>query len=126
MSKYKNTNTIVIIVLALILIAGFFVFNTQSKEEDNNQAPTETEMLLFTSIGCPHCENVKEYINENNIKEKYTFKELEISQNQVNNKRFLEKASDCGLSPQNLGVPFLWTGTDCLMGDIAIIDFFSK
>ena len=37
-----------------------------------------------------------------------------------------QKASECGLSTNSVGVPFLWDGKTCLVGDADVIDFFRK
>lgn len=34
------------------------------------------------------------------------------------------KARVCGLNTNSIGVPFLWDGSNCLIGDCDIISFF--
>lgn len=119
MNKNKSARTAIIILLALVFIAGFFLLNRKSNNSTEG-------MILFYSLSCPHCQNVEKYIQENNIKSKYSFTQLEISANKQNNEKLITKAKACGLDPQGLGVPFLWTGDKCLMGDTDIIDFFKK
>ena len=36
------------------------------------------------------------------------------------------RAEDCGLSGDSIGIPFLWDGKNCLMGEQEIIKFFEQ
>ena len=45
--------------------------------------------------------------------------------NQNNAKELTEKARICGLPTDSIGVPFLWDGEKCFIGDQDIINFFS-
>jgi len=124
MNKKKSALSAVIVLLVIIAVASIFIFKRQSGKD---QAPADNNgMILFYSLSCPHCQNVEKYIQENNIKEKYRFSQLEISANRQNSEQLIAKAKSCGLKTEGLGVPFLWTGEKCLMGDADIIDFFSK
>jgi hypothetical protein len=38
----------------------------------------------------------------------------------------LAAVQKCELSQENVGVPFLWTGSECLMGDKDITTFFEN
>ncbi|MDD3285675.1 MAG: hypothetical protein PHG95_03530 [Patescibacteria group bacterium] len=124
MNKNKSALSAVIVLLVLIAVASIFIFKRQS---ENNQVPADNNgMILFYSLSCPHCQNVEKYIQENNVKDKYSFSQLEISADRKNSEMLVAKAEICGLDTGSLGVPFLWTGEKCLLGDTDIIDFFSK
>jgi glutaredoxin len=124
MSKKKHPTTTIIVVAAVLLVAALFYF---AKRQANSEINADTKnMVLFYSLSCPHCQNVEDYIASNGVKEKYDFAQLEISQNQKNSDALVKKARACGLDTQGLGVPFLWTGEKCLMGDTDIIEFFKK
>jgi len=117
----KNKTRITAVIVIAILITSIAVIIATQK---NKNKQTENNMILFYSLSCPHCQNVSDYIDQNNIKEKYNFEELEISENKKNSAQLIEKAKECGYDTSTLGVPFLWTGENCLMGDVSIIDFF--
>lgn len=83
------------------------------------------EIILFFGDTCPHCKTVEAYINENGIKEKLNFQELEVYNNKKNAALLGEKAKQCGLDTSNgVGVPFFFDGQNCFQGDEQIIEFF--
>ncbi len=125
MNKHKSLTVALIILAILIMIAGLFLFNRQQRKNEAGGNNPEG-MILFYSLACPHCQNVEQYINDNKIKEKYNFAQLEVSADKKNSDQLLKKAKACGLDTQGIGVPLLWTGNQCLMGDESIIDFFKK
>lgn len=122
MNKNKTRNTALIIVITLIISLTVIIVTRQTNNP--SEISQESDIILFYSLACPHCQNVSEYITNNNIKEKYNFSELEISENKKNSAKLIEKAKICGYDSASLGVPFLWTGEKCLTGDIDIINFF--
>jgi len=83
-----------------------------------------TSIILFYGDGCPHCEIVDEYLKENNIKDKINFEHKEVYNNKQNSNLLVEKAKICGMNINSIGVPFLWDGEKCLVGDRDIIEFF--
>ncbi|MDD2680570.1 MAG: hypothetical protein PHE20_00530 [Patescibacteria group bacterium] len=122
MNKNKTRITALAVIVILIITIAVVISTRQQDESVNN--PQESEMILFYSLSCPHCQNVSDHIRENNIKDKYSFNELEISENQKNSAELVKKAKECNYNTEALGVPFLWTGDSCLMGDVSIIEFF--
>lgn len=91
----------------------------------NNAAATQTnQIVLYYGEGCPHCAKVEEFIKENKIEEKVQFARKEVWYNQINAAELGEKAKICGLKTDTVGVPFLWDGSKCLIGDQDIINFF--
>jgi len=125
MKKNNRYMTLGIIALVIMVIGGLLWLGRQ-QANNKNGVVDESGMILFYSLSCPHCQNVEQYINDNKVTEKYQFARLEISQNQKNSAKLIARAKACGLETQGLGVPFLWTGEKCLMGDTEIIDFFKK
>lgn len=128
----KNKLTIPTILFIAVLIFSFFVL---SQEKNKNQTPTnetktenrsESQIILFYGDGCPHCKIVEEYINENSIQNKISFVQKEVYYNQNNAKELEAKAKNCGLPTDSIGVPFLWDGEKCLIGDQDIINFFKQ
>jgi len=121
------------ILFIAILVFSFFAL---SQEKDKNQPQTNkltkeenqqtNKVILFYGDGCPHCAIVEKYIEENKIKDKISFAQKEVYYNQSNAKELEEKAKICGLPTDSIGVPFLWNGEKCLIGDQDIIDFFKQ
>jgi len=109
-------------------IIGVFLLssNKDAKPLVNEVEPSINQIIFFYGDGCPHCAIVEEYFQENNIKEKVSFTEKEVYNNQKNSQELLEKVRICGIPTDSIGVPFLWDGAKCLVGDQDIIEFFDS
>lgn len=119
MNKQNKGLVIGLIAIAVVALALIFFSSKPSAPKG------ETGMTLFYSLTCPHCKNVEEYINSNNTHQKFNFEELEVSQNRTNANKLLSTAKGCGIDTKSVGVPFLWTGDNCIVGDTEIINFFN-
>jgi len=116
---------IIIIVVTLVLVSAilFFVLPKGDKIEDETTPNDElSEIILFYGDECPHCALLEEWLKENQI----NIKKLEVYHNQENVDLLVKKAEICKLSTDSIGVPFLWTGSDCISGDEPIEDFFRE
>jgi len=69
---------------------------------------------------------VEEYIEKNKARDKISFAQKEVYYNQSNAKELEAKAEICGMPADSIGVPFLWDGEKCLIGDQDIIEFFNQ
>jgi len=110
----------------LILIIGFFVLALSMfilMPHEESEIKEESNIILFYSEYCSHCLAVKEYIQENKIEDKISFETKDANQN---TELLFEKASICGIDPNHVGVPFLFDGEKCILGDEDIIDFFES
>lgn len=128
------------IIIPTILFIAVLIFSlfALTKEKDKNQSKTnepaaqenqqieQSQIILFYGDGCPHCALVEQYINENNVKAKVSFVEKEVYYNQQNASELTAKAEACGMATDSIGVPFLWDGSTCLVGDQPIINFFKQ
>jgi len=83
-------------------------------------------VVLYYGDGCPHCAKVDAFITENNVEQKVQFIRKEVYNNKSNARELAKAAKQCGLPTDNIGIPFLWTGTQCLTGEVDIIAFFQK
>jgi glutaredoxin len=127
----KNKIIIPTILFIAVLFFSFFALsqtkNQMSKGETaENQNQPKNQIILFYGIGCPHCAEVENYIEQNNIKNKIPLVQKEVYYNQNNAKELEEKAKICNLSANSIGVPFLWDGEKCFIGDQEIINFFKQ
>lgn len=125
------------VIIPTILFVAVFIISvfvlSQNKENNlpdyingENQQTEENQVILFYGDGCPHCAIVEDYIKENDIKNKVSFEEKEVYYNQNNSNDLVQKAKACGIPTNSIGVPFLWDGENCYVGDQKIIDFFSS
>jgi glutaredoxin len=123
------------VLFAFVLVFTFIVIYKEgvSKEQGEgvkgeiiNKEQGESDIILFYTYTCPHCKIVDEYIEENKIEEKIPFSHKEVSKNKENSKELEEKAEICNIPLDSIGVPFLWDGERCLLGDKDIIEFFKQ
>lgn len=113
---------IIFCVVVILSAAALFVYNSNNKKSANNQ----NGIILFYSDDCFYCKNVEKYIEENKIEEKIEFERLEVQKNKNNAEILLEKANLCKIPNEEIGVPFLWDGKNCIVGEQPIIDFFKE
>lgn len=125
-----NKNIILIIIpIALILISGFIYFGYSANFLNKISSPkTEPEgIILFYGDGCPHCKIVDDFISENKIEEKVKFTRLEVWYDKKNADILIQKAKICNIvDKSSIGVPFLWDGANCVVGDQDVIKFFEE
>ena len=116
------------ILLPTILFASVLVFSflVLLKNQPINQQSEQSQIILFYGIGCPYCAKVEEFIKENQIEKTISFVKKEIYFNRQNAKELEEKAKICEIPENEVGVPFLWDGEKCFLGDVDIINFFKE
>jgi len=88
-----------------------------------NSSPTN-KLVLFYGDGCPHCALVEDYLKEN--PPKFNLEKKEVYYNKINQQELVMRAKTCGLPQNEIGVPFLWTGSGCIIGDQPIINYFKQ
>jgi len=113
----KNIFIIAGVVLIVALIVFFYFKNTVTAPEG---------IILFYGDGCSHCKIVDDFISQNKIEDKVKFTRLEVFNNKDNAGILLQKVGICKIDQNNIGVPFLWDGKNCLVGDVDIINFFKN
>lgn len=115
MTNLKKYWPFIIISIVIIFGGAIILANKQS------------QMILFYSDSCPHCQVVEKYIADNRIDAKLDFQKKEVSNNQANATLLERKARQCGIDvTQGLGVPFFFDGSRCYMGDQDIIAYFNN
>lgn len=142
MKKNKKLLLIIIggVIIIVIAVAISFINPTPANHipsPDNvivspaiTPLPTETietsEIILFYSKNCPYCENVENYIKENNIESKIKIDKKEVFNNAVNSQLMINKANECKINSDSVGVPFFYYKGQCIIGDRDIINFLEK
>ena len=91
-----------------------------------NQPVATSAIILFYGNGCPHCALVEQFVAENDIQSKVPFTQKEVYYDRQNANEMALKAAACGMATDSIGVPFLWTGSSCIIGDQPVIDFFKQ
>jgi glutaredoxin len=96
------------------------------QQTDQSAVQVTSDVTLFYGDGCPHCALVEEYVSQNGIEAKIPFTKKEVYYNRQNADELVAKAKICGYPTDSIGVPFLWDGSKCLVGDRDIIEFFKS
>lgn len=111
-------------VVFAVLIAIFILLQNQDKNVV--KGVRVEDMILFYSKTCLHCQKVEEFIQQNKVDQKLKFIKIDINENQQNSGLFIEKATECKIPKNEMGVPLFWDGQKCISGDQPIIDFFQS
>ncbi len=132
MSPIKTQMIFSTLVFAVVLLLTFFLLLQEkhaiqlSEDSPINQEPLKTNrIILYVSKGCSHCAAVEAYLNQNQIQNKISFDIKVVNHSSSNAKELQSKAKLCDLPNNAIGVPFLWDGEKCLIGDKDIIEFFT-
>lgn len=96
-----------------------------SNDIDNNST-VNSDIILYYGDGCSHCKIVEDFIKENDIDKKVVFVRKEIFNNEQNRLDIQQKAKICNIDTNTIGVPFLWDGSRCIIGDKDVILFFKN
>jgi glutaredoxin len=128
MKNIKKYWPAVLISIALIFIIAFVMAKKPAAVEAPTDDYSQPSMILFSSEDCPHCQNVKKYLDNNQVRDRIKFQEIEISQNKENEKLFIEKSLACGGSlERGLTIPFLFDDNGlCLTNENNIIQYFEN
>lgn len=115
---------LVLYILALIIAITGIVFWAY---QNSKPVPNDGSLILYYREGCPHCVNVENFMKENNVAEKIPALVLkEGAINTENANEMLKYANQCNLPLSTVGFPFLWNGSECLMGDTDIVAYFTQ
>jgi hypothetical protein len=81
-------------------------------------------IILFYGEGCSHCKIIDDFITENKIEDKVKFTRMEVWYNKNNQAIISKVAQKCQTTSSSVGVPFLYDGQKCYIGDVDVINFF--
>lgn len=115
-----------LLVVSLVLFVLFRLFSGSAP----SVSPDSADLILFWGDGCPHCETVKKYIQDNNLDAKIKIAQLEVYFNKTNQNRLQDTVKKCPEidTSRGIGVPLAFAPADnkCLLGDQPIIDWLSR
>jgi glutaredoxin len=115
-----------VVIVILVVLGVVAAKRIQNKPGQAVAGESSSKMILFYGETCPHCKKVEEFIKNNQIDSKLQIDQKEVYSNKNNQALLGEKAKSCKMDTNSIGVPFLWTGSDCLVGDQPIIDYFNQ
>jgi hypothetical protein len=112
--------------ILLIIIVVFTFFKITSKPQEAEIDDSQANIILFWGEGCPHCENVEEFITDNKIDEELIISRKEVYYNKQNQLLMSQKADRCPEIDQSagMGVPMAYFVDEdkCHLGDTPIIE----
>jgi glutaredoxin len=119
---------IILSIIIFLVVAGGVTIFFLNRGGGVNLSPngSNSDLIYFYGNGCSHCANVEKFFEENKITEKVSFQQKEVFSNTQNAQLFAEKAKICNIPLETAGVPLLWDGSKCLMGEQDIINFFKQ
>jgi glutaredoxin len=109
---------LIFLAFVLVLLIGLFLF--KQFQPFSNQ---ENKMVLYWGVGCPHCEKVKSFIEQENLTKDLDIIQKEIYYDSSNAEELKQRAAECGIQTNKIGIPFLYYKGSCYMGDEPIINF---
>lgn len=117
MSKIKKfiPAAVVIIVIAAV---GYFIWQRGASNNDQVDKVTvdNSNIILFYGRECPHCHDAEKYIADHQLDQKVKFSKLEVWHDKANANLLSEKAKECNIKKDEVGVPFLWADGKCYEG----------
>jgi glutaredoxin len=134
----QDKKNYVIPIIAIVVILGFIAWGWKSGYLENSQKSSEqgvstgddsgtsTDIIYYYGKECSHCADVAKFLEENKIAEKVDFSKREVWHNTKNKQAMEGKAKECNITPEGMGVPFLYAREKCLVGTPNVIDFFKK
>lgn len=109
---------------AVILIAvGISVHSVIQKSPT---AKLTGNIIFFYGRECPHCQDVEKFLSDNQIAGKVQYDSVEVWHNQANASLLLQKAKECGIAADQVGVPFVWNAGQCYIGTPQVEAFFQQ
>lgn len=121
-------NKIIIAILLVIALAygGKMIYKISLPDYPDSEA----DLILYWGKGCPHCENVKNYIKENNLDDKLKIAYREVYYDNGNQMKLEETVKLCPDvdTSQGIGVPMSFDPNEkkCILGDTPAIDWLKN
>lgn len=119
-----------IALIVVVIMIALFAYRQLSLPTSVVYSDQEADLILFWGDGCPHCENVKKYIDQNDINSQVKIAQKEVYYNKQNQQQLTDIAKKCPEidSSAGIGVPFAFSPSEskCLYGDTPIIDWLKN
>lgn len=99
----------------------FIVYSSQQKKQNDIN-----KSVLFYGDTCPHCKDLDEWLEANDVEAQFPLLHKEVYQDKVNAAELGAAAGTCGLATDSIGVPFLYSQGQCFMGKDQIIEYLNQ
>lgn len=117
----KKNKIIIAVISGMIIIGasfGYYIFRKSST------IFPKTDIILFYGRECPHCQEVEKFLTDNKIADELKFEQAEVWHNKENADLLRQKARQCGIDEDKIGVPFLYVKEKCYVGTPDVENFF--
>ncbi len=108
---------IAILILFLVLISYL---------NHNFSSSKKGEIIIFWGQGCPHCMNVENFIQQNNLDKYFNIERREIYFNKENREKFNKICQELNIPMEKQGVPLAVIDKEYYVGDKEIIRMLSE
>lgn len=119
-----------IIIVILIVVGLAFAGKKLYQVSLPDYPDTEADLVMYWGKGCPHCENVKKYVRDNNLDSKIKIAYREVYYDNGNQKKLEETVKLCPEIDvtQGIGVPLSFDPKEkkCILGDTPAIDWLKN
>ncbi|MFA6518948.1 MAG: hypothetical protein WCV93_04875 [Candidatus Shapirobacteria bacterium] len=117
-----------LIIAVIVAFIGYRLVVAQISPPVVDNRPSD--LVLYWGEGCPHCENVKKYVQDNQIDKRLKIDQKEVYYNKSNQNELTEIVKKCPEIDQTngVGVPLAWVISEsrCLVGDEPIISWIDQ
>jgi glutaredoxin len=111
MNKAQKAVVIFLIASFLVILSLYFVYINKKPKYSND------EIIFFYGVTCPHCKNVEDFIDQNNLDTKLKITKKEVYYDEANRKELMDFAKKCNLKEDEIGVPFIYYDGKCYIGE---------
>jgi glutaredoxin len=119
-----------LLAISAILIVGFIVWGATASDSEkvssDDAGNPNASTVYYYGDGCPHCDDVQEFLNESGIGFGEDLAKKEVWNNSANQREMLARAESCGLDQSRIGVPFLWNDGKCFVGAPEVMEYFTS
>jgi hypothetical protein len=120
---------LIFILVAIVVVAVVFKIFINPVPVKTGVDASQADLIFFWGQGCPHCENVMKYINDNKAETKVKISYKEVYNDKTNQQLLTDTVKNCPEidTSQGIGVPlgFVRASQKCLYGDQPIIDWLT-
>ena len=128
--KNKKLYSLVAVVTVIVAVMIFWGIRSTPRLEapvaEKLDGTEESGITYYYSRASSFSMNVQKFFDENKIEEKVVFSKKEVMPNTENSREMDMRAKECGLSEKETGIPFLYAGGKCFVGEEEIMEFFKK
>lgn len=121
-----NKKIIGAVIGIIILAIGLWFWSSVQEAKNAEATPILTDINFFYGQECSHCQEVEKFLADNKIAEKVKFDSVEVWHNNANADVLTQKAQECGIAPDQVGVPFLFAFGKCYVGTPEVENFFKQ